>query len=207
MTRAASAPARRGARTAPENVVAAAFTCFARRGYRRVALEQIAREAGISRAALYLHFRDKEDIFRAVSRQVHASAQAAAEAAAAGPGDVVERIEAALAAKHGRFYAIVRGSPHVAELVEDQNRLCGDITETYRKRFQRLLRRVLEEADARGEIDLAGAGVAAAEAAELFVAGVRGVGMAGAEPLRPGAYRRRVARPVRVLAAGLRARI
>jgi len=66
---------------------------------------------------------------------------------------------------------------------------------------------VLEEADARGEIDLAGAGVAAAEAAELFVAGVRGVGMAGAEPLRPGAYRRRVARLVRVLAAGLRARI
>ena len=205
MRRAAAAPARRGARSAPENVVAAAFTCFARWGYKRVALEQIAREAGISRAALYLRFRDKEDIFRAVSTQVHESAQAAAEAAAARPGRVVERIEAALAAKHGHFFSIVRGSPHVAELVEDSNRLCGDISETYRKRFQRLLRRVLEAADARGEIDLAGAGVGAAEAAELFVAGARGVGMSGAAPLQPGAYRRRMARLVRVLAAGLRA--
>ncbi|HXZ83985.1 MAG TPA: helix-turn-helix domain-containing protein [Myxococcota bacterium] len=207
MKRATAARPRRPARTAPENVLAAAFTCFARWGYKRVALEQIAREAGISRAALYLHFRDKEDIFRAVSRQVHERSQAAAEAAAAGPGGVAQRIEAALAAKHGKFFAIVRGSPHVAELLQERNRLCGDITEAYRKRFRRLLQRVLEEADARGELDLASAGVGAAEAAELFVAGTRGLETSGPEPLHPQSYRRRVARLVRVLAAGLHARM
>jgi AcrR family transcriptional regulator len=185
-------------------VLKAAFTCFARYGYKGVALEQIAREAGISRAALYLRFADKEDIFRAVSAEVHETSQAAAEAAAAGPGDVVARIEAALYAKHGKFFQIVRGSPHVAELIEERNRLCGDVTEVYRKRFQKLLRGMLEEADARGELDLAGAGVDAGEAADLFVAGVRGVEMTGAQPLQPASYRKRVARLVRVLVAGLR---
>ncbi|HTO55220.1 MAG TPA: helix-turn-helix domain-containing protein [Myxococcota bacterium] len=204
--KATAAVAKRGARTAPENVLGAAFRCFARYGYRRVALEQIAQEAGISRAALYLHYKDKEDLFRAVSREVHEKSQAAAEEAARAEGDVVSRIEAALLAKHGKFFAIVSGSPHVAELLEERNRLCGDVSEAFRKRFQKLMRSVLEEADARGELDLAGAGVDAGEAAELFVAGAKGVEMSGAEPLSPSLYRRRVARLVRVLAAGLRAR-
>src|SRR5262249_33645766 len=128
----AAAPAARRVRrrrTAPENILAAAFTCFARYGFRRVALEQIAQEASVSRAALYLHFTNKEDIFRAVSKQVHERAQAAAEDAVATPGDLATRIAAVLDAKYGTFFQIVHGSPHVAELLEERNRLCGDLSE------------------------------------------------------------------------------
>ena len=204
MKAAVAARAKRPARTAPENVLAAAFTCFARWGYKGVALEQIANEAGISRAALYLHFSNKEDIFRALSRQVHERVQRAAEAAADAPGGFEARVEAMLEAKHGQFYEIIHGSPHVAELIEERNRLCGDISEAYRKRFLRALRRVIADAEKRGELALGGIG--AGEAAELFVDSAKGLEMSGAAPQDPARYRRRVARLVRVLAAGLRAR-
>jgi AcrR family transcriptional regulator len=202
----AAAPAARRARrprTAPENILAAAFTCFARYGFRRVALEQIAQEANVSRAALYLHFTNKEDIFRAVSKQVHERTQAAAEAAISTPGDVATRIGAMLEAKYGKFYEIVHGSPHVAELVEETNRLCGDQSEAYRKRFLKSLRAVIADAAAQGELDLESAGVDAGQAAELFVDAARGLQGAGAMPQNPARYRRRVGRLVRLLAAGL----
>ncbi len=206
MKPALAARPKRAARTAPENILAAAFTCFGRYGYKRVALEQIAHEAGISRAALYLHFTNKEDIFRALSKQVHERAQAAAEAAVVGAGDVEARIGAALEAKHGKFYEITHGSPHVAELLEEKNRLCGDVSEAYRKRFLRVLRGVIADAAARGELDLAGAGLDAGEAAELFVDCAKGLEMSGAAPQNPARYRRRMARLVRLLASGLRLR-
>ena len=196
---------KRAARSAPENVIAAAFTCFARYGFRRVSLEQIAQEAGLSRAALYLHFSDKEDIFRAVSRQVHERSQLAAEAAAATPGGLAARVEAMLDAKHGAFYEIVQGSPHVTELLEERNRLCGDVAEAYRKRFLRSLRKEIEAADEQGEIDLAAAGLDAGDAAELFVDGAKGLELAGAAPQNPARYRKRVARLVKLLVAGLNA--
>jgi AcrR family transcriptional regulator len=41
----------RATRGGPERILAAAFTCFGRYGYKRVSLEQIAQELGISRAA------------------------------------------------------------------------------------------------------------------------------------------------------------
>ena len=205
----AAAPAARRARrprTAPENILAAAFTCFARYGFRRVALEQIAQEAGVSRAALYLHFTNKEDIFRAVSRQVHERTQAAAEAAASTPGDVATRIGAVLEAKHGKFFEIVHGSPHVAELIEERNRLCGDLSEASRKRFLRTLRGLIAEAAERGELDLEASGLDAGQAAELFVDAAKGLEGAGAMPQNPARYRRRVGRLVRLLSAGLGAR-
>ena len=52
---------------AREAILDAAFRRFARYGYRRTSLGDIADEAGLSRPALYHYFRNKEDVFGALS--------------------------------------------------------------------------------------------------------------------------------------------
>jgi AcrR family transcriptional regulator len=49
-----------------EKLVRTARRLFARRGYSDVGTEEIVRRAGVTRGALYHHFRDKKDLFRAV---------------------------------------------------------------------------------------------------------------------------------------------
>ena len=78
-------PGRSGRRRAAEHaadtreaLIAAARRLFARDGFDGTGTEQIVAEARVTRGALYHHFRDKADLFRAVM----------AEAA----GDVAQRL-------------------------------------------------------------------------------------------------------------------
>jgi TetR/AcrR family fatty acid metabolism transcriptional regulator len=43
----------------------AAIDCFARRGYQGTSIDRIARDAGVTKGAVYCHFRDKEDLLLA----------------------------------------------------------------------------------------------------------------------------------------------
>jgi AcrR family transcriptional regulator len=191
-------------KTSPENILAAAYTCFARYGYMRVVLEQIAEQAGISRAALYLHFKNKEAIFQALARQVHERAQAAVDAAAERPGTLDEQLEAILQAKLGQFFALVHDTPHAAEILDEKSRLCGDLTEEFRKRFLRVLRGAIVAAGERGEVDLAWADLDPGEAAELLHDAAQGLERAGLAGTTPARHRRRLARLVAVFVQGLR---
>lgn len=48
-----------------------AIDCFARYGYTGTSIERIARDAGVTKGALYYHFRDKEELlFEAVRERV-----------------------------------------------------------------------------------------------------------------------------------------
>ncbi|ASU83885.1 TetR/AcrR family transcriptional regulator [Nocardiopsis gilva YIM 90087] len=62
-----STPRRRLRRTERrEQILAAATRAFARSGFSATGLDDIAAEAGISRAILYRHFDSKSDLYRAV---------------------------------------------------------------------------------------------------------------------------------------------
>jgi AcrR family transcriptional regulator len=58
----------RRANERPREICAAALEVFAERGFAAARLEEIARRAGVSKGTLYLYFKDKEDLFRAVVR-------------------------------------------------------------------------------------------------------------------------------------------
>jgi AcrR family transcriptional regulator len=51
-------------------LVGVARELFSRRGYAATSTEEIVRAAGASRGALYYHFRDKEELFRAVYEEI-----------------------------------------------------------------------------------------------------------------------------------------
>src|SRR5258705_13501791 len=54
-----------------KHLLAAAIDCFARFGYQGTSIDRIARHAGVTKGALYYHFRDKEELlFEAVTGRV-----------------------------------------------------------------------------------------------------------------------------------------
>jgi AcrR family transcriptional regulator len=57
-------------------LIAAARRLFAEQGYAEVGTEQIAREAGVTRGALYHHLDGKRDLMRAVYEQLEAELSA-----------------------------------------------------------------------------------------------------------------------------------
>lgn len=112
MTPAPSLPDREDA------ILDAAFRAFAVYGYRRVSMEDIAQGAGLSRTALYQHFRNKEDIFRSLSARYFAECRAEMARALAVEGPAEAVLQAVFAAKDGKFMEVVLGTPHGRELLD-----------------------------------------------------------------------------------------
>ena len=58
----------RRAEDRPREICTAALEVCAEKGFAAAKLDEIARRAGVSKGTLYLYFKDKEDLFRAVVR-------------------------------------------------------------------------------------------------------------------------------------------
>lgn len=78
----------------PAEIVAAALTVFAEKGFAAARLDEIAARAGVSKGALYLYFETKEELFRAVVRD------------AVAPN--IEAVETMAAAYQGDFASLAR---------------------------------------------------------------------------------------------------
>jgi AcrR family transcriptional regulator len=74
----------------------AARRLFAERGYADTPTEEIVDRAGVTRGALYHHFRDKEDLFRAVFDQLEQELLQRAAGAGQPGGDLWENLQRAL---------------------------------------------------------------------------------------------------------------
>lgn len=51
-------------------IIRSAFRVFARRGFRETTLDHIATEAGVTRGAIYGHFRNKADLYNCLLQEV-----------------------------------------------------------------------------------------------------------------------------------------
>ena len=85
MSRGTTARAARGDATR-DALLRAAHDLFAERGYSAVGTEEIVARAGVTRGALYHHFVDKQDLFRAIHEELE-------RALVAGIGERIAGIE------------------------------------------------------------------------------------------------------------------
>lgn len=186
-----------------EAILTAAFSLFGHYGYRRTSIDDIAQEAGIAKGTVYLYFKSKEEIFRALSQQLLDQVFATAEAAAAAPTPVADRLRGVLEAKFGYFFELLHRSAHVRELLDAKNQLCADLFAQADRRYARLLAHVIEDAIAQRELNLTQVDLDPNEAAELLIRSTSGIGTYGtAAPSLP-AFRRHLEALVRVFVVGL----
>jgi AcrR family transcriptional regulator len=151
-----------------QRLLEAALTLFSRHGFKRASMADIAREAGVARATLYLRFADKRAVFEALAASVVDSALAGAEGAWREDAGLADNLEATILGKDLRFFRLLRATPHGAELFDLDAELARVEAGRLDAGFTALLMRRAEGAAAAGA-DIAALGGAAEFAAFLSV--------------------------------------
>jgi len=77
-----------------ETILFTATTMFIENGYHGLAMRQISDALGVSKAALYYYFKDKEELFLAIIQQNLDELESAIEHIQAGAGTNIEKITA-----------------------------------------------------------------------------------------------------------------
>jgi AcrR family transcriptional regulator len=117
-----------------ERVLAAALATFARYGYRKTSMEDVARAADISRPGLYFLFTSKEQLFRAAVTQALDDDLAAAQRSLDDTGRPLrDRLVEAFDAWTGRYIGPM--AKDVAILMDTNPDLLGRIVVDYPERF------------------------------------------------------------------------
>lgn len=168
MSTAADLPVPRGSDGPPDapkgperrrrRVLDAAARCFARSGFSRTRIEDVAAGAGVSRALVYHHFGSKEALARAVQDHMFDTWSAAVDEALAGASCAAE----ALAAWLHVNIADARRRPLLhAMLAEDASPLLADFEvaaeramEEWRGKLAALLERGVASGEFRADLDV-----------------------------------------------------
>jgi len=139
----------------PAEILAAALEVFAEKGFAAARLDEIARRAGVSKAALYLYYETKEDLFRAAARSLAAPALAAV-------AEAVEALEAPFAATAPLLLAnaaafLAQGRPaRLAAMVIGEARNFPDLARIWNEdvvgRILGMVTGLIARAQGRGEV-------------------------------------------------------
>lgn len=155
-----------------EAVLEAAVAVFARYGFRKASMDEVARAAGVSRQGLYLQFAHKEELFRkAVAYQLDQQLGAAVSALARQSSDLEANLIAACFEWSGRYVGMLGAD--AADFMCASTSLAGATLAHY----QTLFEKALEQAIAASPLATlcADAGIASADAARALHATARGL--------------------------------
>ena len=118
-----------------DRILDAATAVFRRQGFRRSSIEQAAEAAGLTRQALYHHFKSKEALFRAVIERAYEAAIAAessaVEAAENAGGSLADIVVAGVGGRLKHLINSFDGSPHVEELFSEHLLQARDIYQKF----------------------------------------------------------------------------
>ncbi|MFD7861230.1 TetR/AcrR family transcriptional regulator [Streptomyces sp. NPDC057682] len=140
---------------AARRLLVAAVDAFAERGYHATTTRDIAGRAGMSPAALYIHYKTKEELLHRISRIGHDRALTLLETAASGGGTAAERLAEAVRSFcrwHAERHTTARVVQYELDALAEEHR--AEIVEL-RRRSDAVVRRIIDEGVAAGEFDVA----------------------------------------------------
>jgi AcrR family transcriptional regulator len=159
-----------------------AVKAFLACGYQRTTMDDIARAAEMSRPSLYLQFRNKGDIYRAIALDLVDWSAGTVQQVMAGREPLADRLRDALEsgvfALHDRF----GGSPHAAAMMDMKSSLAGDLITEWKKRLCSSFTAAIAAEAQDGNIDLAARDLSPEILASLLLDGIEGIKMRIADP-------------------------
>ncbi|TNC22981.1 TetR/AcrR family transcriptional regulator [Amycolatopsis alkalitolerans] len=136
---------------AARRLMLAAVESFAARGYHATTTRDIAAAAGMSPAALYVHFPSKAALLFAISRNGHEQTLTLVESVAGGdepPRERMRKIIEDFVAWHARRHTVARVVQYELQaLPEQEYAVVADL----RRRIENLVREVIAEGVEKGE--------------------------------------------------------
>ncbi|WP_170466130.1 TetR/AcrR family transcriptional regulator [Ruegeria arenilitoris] len=112
--------------TRQKAILDSAFQAFATYGFRKTSMDEIARGAGMSRPAVYLHFKNKEAIVAKLTELYYTTKHAAVAQALSTSGSVTEILTRAIAAQTEGISTILASS-HGLEMLDTSVSMSGEI--------------------------------------------------------------------------------
>ncbi|MBS48736.1 MULTISPECIES: TetR/AcrR family transcriptional regulator [Sphingobium] len=182
-----------------DQIVEATRILFVRHGYRRTSMDDIAREAGVAKATLYLHFSGKVAIFAMMLDRCQAEVESRVVAAETSDAPLSQRLRALLYAYFGVALEWFGDAEHLSELKAFVAAHPDHFTQGGPRPRARI-QAMLDRAEADGDTDFSGKGLSTAQVANVLVHAARGAKL-GKAPT-PETFRRRINDAVSLALAG-----
>lgn len=144
-----------------EEILAVAMRMFIQQGYHGLAMRQISEAVGVSKAALYYYFKDKEELFLAILNSYLNDMEASIDAIRAKSGSSADQITQFVE-------SVLRQPAEQRALTRLASQEMGQLSATSRKKFDKLyhekfigkLTAILQEGMDRGEFQSLNAEIA-----------------------------------------------
>ncbi|MEW2488101.1 TetR/AcrR family transcriptional regulator [Streptomyces sp. NPDC048411] len=139
---------------AARRLLVAAVDAFAERGYHATTTRDIAGRAGMSPAALYIHYKTKEELLHRISRIGHDRALLLLETAADSDGTASERLADAVRSFvrwHAERHTTARVVQYELDALSEEHRT--EIV-ALRRKSDAVIRRIISEGVQAGEFDV-----------------------------------------------------
>ncbi|MEM0899350.1 MAG: helix-turn-helix domain-containing protein [Pseudomonadota bacterium] len=133
-------------------ILAASITVFATYGFRKTSMDDLAKAAGVSRPALYQVFKNKTDIFRALSFFMLERAEEVAKTELDGDGAFPDRLIRSVDRSILDVMRLLDDSPHGADLIGVNDQIASDIDREWHRRMSVIFGGAIEAAIVAGEI-------------------------------------------------------
>lgn len=142
-----------------QRIIVATMRCVSKVGYSRATIREIARTANVTSASLYNYFSNKSELIKATIAARADAAMPRLRQAAAGAGDIIDRIEAVL----DESDQLMREYPELAAFefaIRAENVIAPDVREASREAgnggfqaFREIIEGVVEDVQRRGDLD------------------------------------------------------
>jgi AcrR family transcriptional regulator len=131
-------------------IIDAAEKRFSQYGFKRVSMDDIASDLGISKKTLYLYFKSKEDIARAVKERMHRDIDKLLQKAKREIPDPIERFKKIIAEVTNRVSII--GSAFMTDIKKDIPDLWRECEEFREREIYEYIGGILKEGVRKGKI-------------------------------------------------------